>query len=72
MTNKNNWEGMDGDATNLTELFSRSLLRRTKNTTETIQIFDSLIQIKNWKLPPPELKSEALPFLPSCSVRSRD
>lgn len=64
MTTKNNWAGMDGDATNLTKLFSRSLLRRSKNTMESLQIFHALVQIKNLKIqtppPRPELKSRVL------------
>ena len=38
---------MDGDDTNLTELFARSLIRRAENTTESLQIFDAMVQIKN-------------------------
>jgi len=72
MATKNNYEGMDWDDTNLTELFARSLLRRTKNTTESLQIFDAVVQIKNWKPPQPEMKSEALPTSASCSVSSRN
>jgi len=41
---------MDGGATNINELFSRSLLRRSKNTMESLQIFHALAQIKNLKL----------------------
>lgn len=42
---------MDGDGTSLTEQFSLSLFQRTENTTESLQIFDVLVKIKNWKTP---------------------